>query len=82
MACLAITLRIRTRPTVAVENREEFNTAMYNAGALTARPFDLAPDGRILAPVVTLETQPTRASPRIHIVTNWFEELKTRVPNR
>jgi hypothetical protein len=49
--------------------------------ALTTTPFDVAPDDRILATVAVEAPQPKQStSPRIHIVANWFEELKARVP--
>jgi hypothetical protein len=51
--------------------------ALRNPGT----PFDVAPADRILA-VVAAETPQVKpsTSPRIHIVANWFEELKARVP--
>jgi hypothetical protein len=47
----------------------------------TTAPFDVDPDDRILATVTAEAPQLTPStSPRIHIVANWFEELKARVP--
>jgi hypothetical protein len=41
--------------------------------------YDVAPDGRLLI----IEQPPEEAAPRqIHVVVNWFEELKRRVPTR
>jgi len=47
---------------------------------LTTAPFDVAPDDRILSVVAAESQLKPSASPRIHIVANWFEELKARVP--
>jgi WD40-like Beta Propeller Repeat len=71
---------INTRPVVTAENRETFDGPLAVTVLLTS-PFDVAPDDRILAPVAA-EAPPLKpsASPRIHIVANWFEELKARVP--
>ena len=43
------------------------------------RNNDMAPDGRILAVVNATQGQ-TGAQPPIHVVVNWVEELKARVP--
>jgi len=45
-----------------------------------AAAFDVAPDDRILAPVAAEAQLKPSTSPRIHIVANWFEELKARAP--
>jgi hypothetical protein len=41
------------------------------------RNFDLLPDGRFIGVVEAAETQP-----QVHVVLNWLEELKERVPAR
>jgi hypothetical protein len=73
-------VNINTRPVVTAENRETFDAPLAVA-VYTATLFDVAPDDRILAPVVA-EAPPLKpsTSPRIQIVANWFEELKARVP--
>jgi Tol biopolymer transport system component len=55
---------------------------MIFAGGQVVRPVDMAPDGRIVGPIDWSNTPPSvpTAARRIHIVTNWFEELKRRVP--
>ena len=73
-------VRIHTGPGVTIANREEFAAPLRVAGGLTTRPFDVTPDGRILATIPTESTPSAQTSPRIHIVHNWFEELKARVP--
>jgi hypothetical protein len=39
------------------------------------------PDGRFLAVMDGGQTIPA-GFPRIHVVVNWFEELKTKAPSR
>lgn len=54
---------------------------MIFAGGNVVRPVDMAPDGRILGPIDWGNMPSTSAAARhIHIVQNWFEELKQRVP--
>jgi serine/threonine-protein kinase len=73
-------VNINTRPVVTTENRETFDAPLAVTVATTA-PFDVDPDDRILATVTAEAPQLTPStSPRIHIVANWFEELKARVP--
>jgi hypothetical protein len=75
-------VNINTRPIVTTENPERFDAPLSVTMQTTAQ-FDVAPDDRIFAPVaaVTPQLKPS-TSPRIHIVANWFEELKARVPAR
>ena len=40
--------------------------------------FDISPDGQRL--LMIKEDATTEPPPEIHVVTNWFEELKARVP--
>jgi serine/threonine-protein kinase len=73
-------VNINTRPVVTAENRETFDAPLALT-VLTTTTFDVGPDDRILAPVAAEALQPKPStSPRIHIVANWFEELKARVP--
>src|SRR5262249_21355667 len=74
-------VNINTRPVVTVENRETFDAPLA-VTALSTTSFDVAPDDRILAPVAAEAQLKPSTSPRIHIVANWFEELKARVPTK
>ncbi len=53
-------------------------TAPYTFGALfRGNPsYDVSPDGRFL--MIRSETD-DMVSPRLHVVLNWFEELKAKV---
>ncbi len=54
---------------------------MIFAGGNVIRPVDMALDGRIVGPVDWANNPNTSAAARnIHVVFNWFEELKERVP--
>ena len=48
-----------------------------------SRDYDITPDGeRILLIVPADEPEVEDRPPEIHVVLNWFEELKARVPVR
>ena len=48
-----------------------------------SRDYDITPDGeRILMIVPADEPELEHVRPQIHVVLNWFEELKARVPAR
>ena len=40
--------------------------------------YQVAPDGQRF---VMIKFEPVKSPKEIHVVLNWFEELKTRVPN-
>ena len=66
-----------TLPTVGFSNPVPVERRFGGAGPTTPRPFDITPDGRIIAP---LDTSQTQAGTQIQVVLNWFEELKQRAP--
>jgi Tol biopolymer transport system component len=77
-------LSIATRPSVTFGNRAALPmpVQVQTSGLLTRR-FDITPDGRLLGPVTAAAAESgAAAAPRIHVVLNWFEELKARVPAR
>ena len=47
---------------------------------LSTRSYDLHPDGRRFLVGVTKEQEPSPPITRLHLVSNWFEELKRLVP--
>jgi serine/threonine-protein kinase len=55
---------------------------MWFAGAVSMRPVDMAPDGRILGSIDADQGPGPSGLPQIRVVLNWFEELKQRVPTR
>ena len=42
----------------------------------------MSPDGRMVGAVAIGDTDDIQNAPPIHVVLNWFEELKQRVPTR
>jgi serine/threonine-protein kinase len=48
----------------------------------TPRTFDVLPDGRIVGIGAVGQNQSGSGPAQIHIVLNWFEELKARVPTK
>lgn len=55
-----------------------------NAAPNVERPYDISRDGRhFLGLIDAAQTQSgAPAAPQIHVVLNWFEELRARVPTR
>ena len=47
-----------------------------------SRDYDITPDGEHILMVVPADEPELEGSPQIHVVLNWFEELKTRAPVR
>jgi eukaryotic-like serine/threonine-protein kinase len=83
---LAVTA-VTTRPTfgfgISIEVPTRF-TGTVDGGAVSVRSFDLMPDGRFIGlyapgPLSAAAGTASR-QPEIHIVLNWFEELKRLVP--
>jgi serine/threonine protein kinase/Tol biopolymer transport system component len=64
---------IRRRSTVPIPE------ALMTEGS---RDYDITPDGERILMVVPAEEPQLEASPQIHVVLNWFEELKARVAVR
>ncbi len=56
---------------------------MVFGGGTNPRPVDMAPDGRIVGPIDPGDAMgASQNAPPIHVVINWLEELKQRVPLR
>jgi len=66
--------RIETEPEFRVTSYEELFEGRYLSGAF--RNYDVAPDGRFLM----IQESEEATAPCIHVVLNWFEELKRLVP--
>ena len=46
---------------------------------MNPRPYDILPDGRIVAANAVTSAGEQRPG-QIHVVLNWFEELKSKLP--
>jgi serine/threonine-protein kinase len=53
---------------------------MLMAGGSNPRPTDMAPNGRIAGAIAVGANPNDQLAPPIHVVVNWVEELKQRVP--
>jgi serine/threonine-protein kinase len=74
-------VRVTTEPAFAFGKPVDVPRRFPAAGPGAPRTFDITPDGKIVGVVAAGETEsgePT--TPHIHVVLNWFEELKQRVP--
>jgi Tol biopolymer transport system component len=75
-------LSIRTEPSFSFGNPVSvLNGGFIEEGPVSTRPYDITPDGKQLIGVITAGQNKTGspAQPQIHVVLNWFEELKQRV---
>jgi eukaryotic-like serine/threonine-protein kinase len=78
-----IAVKVTTRPTVAFGNAVLVNTGPYRErGPQVERELDITPDGNRFVGVISGgSVQSANASlSELHVVTNWFEELRQRVP--
>jgi len=54
---------------------------LYRNPQIYPRNIDITRDGKFIGVINAEQTQSaTRAAAQIHVVLNWFEELKQRVP--
>jgi len=74
---------VTTTPGVTFENPQTI-PARVTGGRIgsQARAYDILPDGRFVGPIRDLDDEALASGTReqIHVVVNWTEELKTRVP--
>jgi serine/threonine-protein kinase len=72
-----------TQPTFRFTNAVAIPRGFGIADPASPRQFDMAPDGRIIGIGGAGTSQSGSGPPdEIHFVLNWFEELRTRVPNK
>jgi len=67
---------------VAIQTRQTFVAAtphLLFAGPYREGPYEVAADGRF---IMIEQVQSKTSATEITLVTNWFEELKRRVPTR
>ena len=78
-------MRIATRPSLSFGNPEPVLRATTVEGDPgEARNYDLTPDGQRFLTVVAQEatSSGSPAAEQLHLVLNWFEDLKRRVPTK
>jgi serine/threonine protein kinase/Tol biopolymer transport system component len=56
--------------------------SMLFSGGTSPRPVDMSPDGRMVGAIAIGDTDDMQNAPPIHVVVNWFEELKQLAPVR
>ena len=82
-----VAVSVTTQPTVAFGNPVAVPRGTFLAfGPLVARNHDITPDGKAIVGVIMAASDQTQtgasAFNQIQVVTNWFEELKARVPTK
>ena len=71
---------LETEPTVAPGRSEVLFEGVYYRPPIVVRQYDLSPDGERFLMITVGDQATEEAAPQIHVVLNWFEELKVRVP--
>jgi serine/threonine-protein kinase len=74
-----VAVSVTTDPVFGFSAPVPFPRRFGLAPPASPRPYDILPDGRILA-VDAVSTMGNPGSPQIHVVLNWFEELKRKLP--
>ena len=72
---------ITTQPTFAFGNPVAVPKPFQTGPPVVRRTFDITPSGKFVGLIPAGSTKSgALAAPQIHVVLNWFEELKARVP--
>ena len=79
-----VTVRVQTEPSFSVGEPSVVPIDRMIQGGTETRQYDVMPDGRfvILTPAPELVASEPRPTQQIHVVLNWFDELKQRVPTK
>lgn len=72
-------VNVRYAPSFSVTAPHALRRVFGLAPPASPRPYDVLPDGRIVAADLASRVGESRAE-QIHVVVNWFEELKTKLP--
>ena len=75
-------VRVRTEPSFAVTSPVAVPRRFGIADPTSPRPFDTLPDGRMVGVAPPGMSQSGSGPAQIHVVLNWFEELKARAPRK
>jgi len=77
-----MSVTVRTEPSWTVTSPVDVPRGFGVSSPTTPRTFDILPDGRIVG-IGPVSQSPGGSGPaQIHVVLNWFEELKARVPTK
>ena len=71
-----VSVSISTAPTFTFSDPKPVPRRFAVSNPITERPWDVAPDGRILS----IFDSSMSMTPEIRVVLNWFDELRARVP--
>jgi hypothetical protein len=74
---------VTTEPALSLGNPVAVPRILYLGQPTTRTSYDTTPDGGFVGLVTAGQTSYVRGSDnQIHVVLNWFEELRSRVPSR
>ena len=77
-----IAVPITTEPSLAFGESVLVPRFFTNAPPTTDRTYDVSRDGRFLGLRTDVTEAGTPIAPQLEVVTNWFDELRQRVPSR
>ena len=73
-----VAVNVSTKPTFTFTDPKPVARRFAVSSPVSQRPWDIGKDGRVLS----VYDAGISGAPEIHVVLNWFEELRTRVPIR
>ena len=71
---------VSTQPTFGFGNPETVPRGFQGGPPNSRRAYDMMPDGRIVGLVTPGQASAENPTPEIHVVLNWFGELRARMP--
>jgi eukaryotic-like serine/threonine-protein kinase len=71
---------VATSPSFSFGTASWLERPFFNSASSVERSFDLAAGGKILSLRESMDAAGRTITPEIHVVLNWFEELKAKVP--
>lgn len=75
-------VKVTTQPTFEISNPMPVHRGFGVADPGSPRPYDVTPDGRFVGIGIGAQAGGSTGPAQLHVVINWFEELKARVPTR
>jgi Tol biopolymer transport system component len=76
------TVNVTTHPTFAFGNPAQVRKVFTMGPPAVRRAYDITPGGRLVGVVAPGQTAGPSSAPPIHVVLNWFDDLRARVPVR
>ena len=76
-----VAVRIQTKPSFSFGDPSPLPIENVIQGTTFWTRYDVMPDGKRFLVLLPAQQGGVRSLQQIHVVSNWFEDLKQRVPN-